>query len=105
MLSTPCLIPRACIFYLTHGSTFDTFLFKRFSKSKIQVTSNSWNTKYSQNVTCVRKIILSVKHILLEYPITTELLQKHGYDLNACNSVMDILHDTDVINNIVKLIV
>ena len=26
---------------------------------------NSWNTKYSQNVTCVCKNILSGKHILL----------------------------------------
>ena len=42
---------------------------------------NSWNTKYSQNVTCVCKNILSVKHILLECPITTELFQKNGYDL------------------------
>ena len=29
---------------------------------------NSWNTKYSQNVTRVCKNILSVKHILLECP-------------------------------------
>ena len=42
---------------------------------------NSWNTKYSQTVTCVRKNILSVKHILLECPITIELFQKNGYDL------------------------
>ena len=39
---------------------------------------NSWNTKYSQNVTYVCKNILSVKHILLECPITTELFQKNG---------------------------
>ena len=32
---------------------------------------NSWNTKYSQNATCVCKNILSLKHILLECPITT----------------------------------
>ena len=50
---------------------------------------NSWNTKYSQNVTCVCKNTLSVKHILLECPITTELFQKNGYDLNACNNVRD----------------
>ena len=37
---------------------------------------NWWNTKYSQNVTCVCKNILSVKHTLLECPITTELFQK-----------------------------
>ena len=32
---------------------------------------NSRNTKCSHNVTCVRKNILSVKHILLECPIFT----------------------------------
>ena len=48
---------------------------------------NTWNTKYSQNVTCVCKNILSVKHILLECPITKELFQKNGYDFNACNNV------------------
>ena len=37
---------------------------------------NSWNTKYSQNVTRVYKNTLSVKHILLECHITTELFQK-----------------------------
>ena len=66
---------------------------------------NSWNTKYSQNVTCVCKNILSVKHILLECPITTELFQKNGYDLHAYNNVRDILYNDDVITNIVKSIV
>ena len=66
---------------------------------------NSWNTKYSQNVTCVCKNILSVKHILLECPITTELFQKNGYDLHAYNNVRDILYNNDVITNIVKSIV
>ena len=53
------------------------------------------------------KNILSVKHILLECPIsiTTELFQKNGYDLNAYNNVRDILYNTDVITNIVKSIV
>ena len=49
--------------------------------------------------------VLSVKHILLECPITTELFQKNGYDLNAYNNVKDILYTTDVITNIVKSIV
>ena len=52
---------------------------------------NSWNTKYSQNVTCVCKNILSVKHILFESPATTELFQKYGYDngyLPVCLSVI-----------------
>ena len=66
---------------------------------------NLWKTKYSQNVTCVCKNILSVKHILLECPITTELFQKNGYDLNAYNNVRDILYKNDFITNIVKSIV
>ena len=33
----------------------------------------------------------------------TELFQKNGYDLNACNNVRDILYNTDVINHNVKL--
>ena len=37
---------------------------------------NSWNTKYSQNMTCVCKNILSVKHILLECPFTTVISEK-----------------------------
>ena len=67
---------------------------------------NSWNTNYSQNVTCVcKKNIISVKHILLECPITAELFQKNGYDLIAYNNVRDILYNNDVITNIVKSIV
>ena len=66
---------------------------------------NSWNTKYSQNVTSVCKNTLSVKHMLLECPITTELFQKNGYDLNAYKNVRDILYNIDVITNIVKSIV
>ena len=46
-----------------------------------------------------------VKHIVLECPITTELFQKNGYDLNAYNNVSDILYHTDVSTNIAKLIV
>ena len=70
-----------------------------------KICLNSRNTKYPQNVTCICKNVLSVKHILLECPITTELFQKNGYDLTACNSVTDILYNTDVINHIVKWIV
>ena len=66
---------------------------------------NSRNTKYSRNVTCVCKNILSVKHILFECPITTVLFQKNGYDLNAYNKVRDILYNTDVITNTAKSIV
>ena len=47
---------------------------------------------------------ISVKHILLEWPITTELFPKNGYDLNACHNVTDILYNTDVTSHIVKLI-
>ena len=55
--------------------------------------------------TAVCKSILSVKHILPECPITTELFQEDGHDHNACNNVRDILYNTDIINYIVKLIV
>ena len=53
---------------------------------------------------CVCKNILSVKHILIECPITTELFQKNGYNFNACNNVRDTLYNTDI-NSVVKLIV
>ena len=56
-------------------------------------------------MTCVCKNILSVKHILPECPINTELFQKNGYDFNACNNVRDILDITDIIDSVVKLIV
>ena len=56
-------------------------------------------------MTCICKRIFSVKHILLECLITTELFQKNGYDLNAYNNVRYILHNNDVITNIVKSIV
>ena len=56
-------------------------------------------------MTCVCKNILFVKHILLECPITTELFQKNGYDLNAYNNVRDILYNTYVITNILKSII
>ena len=52
-------------------------------------------------MTCVCKIILSVKHILLN----VLLPQKRIYDLNAYNNVRYILYYTDVITNIVKSIV
>ena len=37
----------------------------------------------NKNVTCICKNMLSVKHILLECPSTTELFHKNGYDFNA----------------------
>ena len=40
-----------------------------------------------------------------ECPITTELFQKNGYDLNAYNNIRDILYNTDFITNIVKSMV
>ena len=45
----------------------------------------------------MRLFILSINHILLEYPITTVI--------NACNNVRDILYNADIISYIVKLIV
>ena len=94
-------------------------MYKQIEKSKFVIPScsrylarvmynlrlNAWNTKYSQNVTCVCKNILFVKHILLECPITVELFQKNEYDFNACNNVRDILYNSDIISSIVKLIV
>ena len=43
---------------------------------------NSWNTKYSQHVTCVCKNITSFKHILIECPITIDLFKKNECDFN-----------------------
>ena len=62
-------------------------------------------TKYSQNVTCVVRI-LYVKHMLLECPITTDLFKKNGYDFNDCDNVRlrDILYNTDIIIYIVDCI-
>ena len=54
-------------------------------------------------MTC--KSVLSVNYILLECPITTVLLQKNGYDFNACNNVRDVLYNTDAVTAVVKLIV
>ena len=65
----------------------------------------AWNTKYSQNVTCICKDALSVHRVLLEGPVTIGLFQKNRYDFTACNSVRDILYNTDVIISIVKLFV
>ena len=53
-------------------------------------------------MTCICKNVLSVNQLLLECPVTTELLQKNGYDFNACSNVRDILYNTDVIISIVK---
>ena len=49
----------------------------------------------------VRALLQAVSELCL--CITTELFQKNGYDLNACNR--DILYNNDVINHIIKLIV
>ena len=47
----------------------DTFFYLAGVKYKIRL--NSWNTKYSQDVTCTCKNVLSVNHTLLKCPITT----------------------------------
>ena len=54
---------------------------------------------------CICKNILSIKHILHECPVTTDLVKKNGYDFNDCNNVRDILYNTDIIISLVKLIV
>ena len=83
---------------------------RHLAKVIYKLRLNTWNTKYSQNVSCVCKNIVSVicypvlsYHIVLECPITTELFQKNGYDFNACNNVRDILYNTDIINSVVKI--
>ena len=49
------------------------------------------NISIIQNISYILSYnILSVKHILLECPITTELFQKKGYDLNAYNNVRQV---------------
>ena len=71
-------------------SVLEKNVYKQIEKSKFVIHSclrylakviyklclNTWSTKYSQNVTCVCKNILSVKHILLECPITTVISEK-----------------------------
>ena len=37
--------------------------------------------------------------------ITTSLFKKDGHDFTSCNSVIDIVYNTNVINPIAKLIV
>ena len=61
--------------------------------------------KYSQNVTCICKDALSADRVLLEGPVTKGLFQKNGSVFTACNSVRDLLYNTDVIISIVKLFV
>ena len=68
-------------------SILEKIVYKKNQKSKFEIPScsrylakvicklrlSSRNTKYSQNVTCVCKNILSVKHILLEcFTVTIE---------------------------------
>ena len=48
---------------------------------------------------------MSVYNKLLECPIATTLFKKYGYDYTSCNSVIDILCNTDVIIPIAKLLV
>ena len=56
-------------------------------------------------MTCICNNAISVNHILAECPTTTEIFQKNGCDFNACITVKNIVHNTDVIACIVKLIV
>ena len=49
--------------------------------ARVQVTSKFLNTKYSQNVACVCKNILSVKQMLLDCPTITELFQQKKMDM------------------------
>ena len=60
---------------------------------------------WKQKKTAICKNALSVSHILLECPITTQLVRKNGYDFNACDIARDILYITDVVTSVIKLIV
>ena len=82
MLSKSCDNPNSNIICVLSSYEINSLLkktvYKQIEKSKLAIPScsrylarviyklrlNSWNTKYSQNVTCVCKNILSVKHIV-----------------------------------------
>ena len=53
------------------------------------------------------KTILSMKHILLECPIsiTKKKIFRKMDDFNDCNNIRDILYNTDIIISVVKLVV
>ena len=74
------------------------------SKAHAVQFAKQWN-RYSSLFPLLDRFGLSVKHLLLACPITTELFQKNRYDLNVYNNVRDILYNTDVITNIVRSIV
>ena len=71
-------------------SILEKTVYKQTEKSKFAIPScsrylarviyklrlNSWNAKYSKNVTCVCENLLSVKHVLLKCPITTAISEK-----------------------------
>ena len=119
-----CWVPSHCGLYwneisdkLEFNSLLKKTVYKQIEKSKPAIPScsrylarviyklrlNSWNTNYSQNLTCVCK-----KYLLNTYCLNVlllQLFQKNGYDLNAYNNVRDILYNTDVITNTVKSIV
>ena len=61
---------------LEQESICDTFFYRYLARVIYKLRLNSWNTKYSQNATCICKNMLSVKHILLECPITRVILEK-----------------------------
>ena len=71
-------IPEKTVYKQTEKSKFAIPSCSRYLARVIiyKLRLNSWNTKYSQNVTCVCKNILSVKHILLECPLTTVISGK-----------------------------
>ena len=99
-------------------SMLEKNVYKQIEKSKFAIPScsrhlarviyklrlNTWNTKYSQNVTCVCKNIISVKHNYYNVLLPQSYFRKMDMT-NACNNVRDILYNTDIINSIVKLIV
>ena len=57
-------------------------------------------------MTCICTNPSSVYHILLECPTTTALFQNlERYDFTSCNSVINIVSNTDVIIPVAKFIV
>ena len=58
---------------------------------------NSWNTKYSKNVTCICGQRLSVHHLLLECEITKqEMMEKH-IDIDSYDSEIEFLYSPSAI--------
>ena len=65
---------------------------------------NTWNTKYSKEVTCVCKEKISVKHMLLNCPILNQLYKDRGVIITE-NDIEKCLSDNDRVVEIARVIV